>query len=116
MAETNVVDDGPKETQDKGIALPPFASLRHCVFALNSSSSIPIFRPPCCVPNLEENRSEISSPLRSELICYTGRKIGELIPYDDQSFAGDRIRPEQEAATDNPILFERMAHLGRKNS
>ena len=44
--------------QDQGITLPPFASLRLGVFALNSSSSIPIFRPHGWVPNLEENRSE----------------------------------------------------------
>ena len=30
---------------DQGITLPPFASLRLGDFALNSSSSIPIFRP-----------------------------------------------------------------------
>jgi hypothetical protein len=51
---------GRKEMpQDQGITLPTFASLRLGVFALNSCSSIPIFRPPCWVPNLEENRSKI---------------------------------------------------------
>ena len=35
-----------------------FASLRLGVFALNSYSSVPIFRPHGWVPNLEENRSE----------------------------------------------------------
>ena len=35
-----------------------FASLRLGVFALNFSSSVPIFRPHGWVPNLGENRSE----------------------------------------------------------
>ena len=48
---------GRKERpQDKGIALPTFASLRLGVFALNSSSSSPFFRPQGGVPGASSSR------------------------------------------------------------